>query len=83
MDYFDLRSYEEDDGPIGFQLPYGAWIRLLRDSGFVVEDLVELRPPAGATTSYLPDGTLEWARRWPLEHIWKARRAQAAAAATA
>jgi SAM-dependent methyltransferase len=74
VDYFDLRSYTEDDGPIGFQLPYGAWIRLLRDSGLVVEDLVELRPAPDATSSYRPEGALEWARRWPLEHVWKARR---------
>ena len=35
-----------------FQLPYGEWIRLFRANGFVVEDLIEPRPPEGATSSY-------------------------------
>ena len=71
-DYFQLRTI--DDGEtISFQLPYGGWIRLLRANGFDVEDLVELRPPAGATTTY-ETVSYEWARRWPAENIWKARR---------
>ena len=38
----------EDPGePLGFQLPYGTWIRLFRESGLVVEDLIELRPVHG------------------------------------
>ncbi len=28
-------------------LPYGAWIRLFRAHGFVIEDLIELRPGPG------------------------------------
>jgi SAM-dependent methyltransferase len=71
-DYFDLRS--GDDGrTVGFQLPYGAWVRLFREHGFVIEDLIELRPPAGAVSSYRSAAATEWARRWPIEHIWKAR----------
>jgi SAM-dependent methyltransferase len=71
--YFDLRT--GDDGQtIGFQLPYGVWIRLFREHGFVVEDLLELRPPEGATSSYRSPAATQWARRWPIEHIWKARR---------
>jgi hypothetical protein len=50
-----------------------AWIRLLRRSGFEVEDLVEVRPPAHATTRH-PFVTLDWARRWPCEEVWKARK---------
>jgi hypothetical protein len=60
--------------PVVFQLGYGDWIRLFRACGLTVEDLVELRPPEdGWTTStgYVP---LEWARRWPAEHIWKVRK---------
>jgi hypothetical protein len=48
-------------------------IRLLRASGFDVEDLVELRVPEGATTRY-PYVTPDWARRWPSEEVWIARR---------
>ena len=47
--------------------------RLLRGSGFEVEDLIEVRPPEGATTRY-PFVTLEWSRRWPCEEVWKARK---------
>ena len=57
-----------------FQLPYGEWIRLFRRNGFVVEDLVELRPAPGATSTYYDDAARQWARRWPLEHVWKVRR---------
>jgi SAM-dependent methyltransferase len=73
-DYFGLHRVEEEWGPTVFQLPYGEWIRLLRASGFEVEALLELRPPEGATTTYGEVAPLEWARRWPAENIWKARK---------
>jgi hypothetical protein len=66
----------ESEGMVEFQLGYGAWIRLLRSHGFVVEDLIELRPQPNATTTY-DLAPLEWARRWPAEHIWKARSVDA------
>lgn len=65
-------SFENDEG-VNFQLPYGEWIRLFGAHGFMVEDLVELRPPPAAKTTY-DLVTLEWARRWPAEHIWKVRK---------
>jgi SAM-dependent methyltransferase len=71
-DYFDMHRFE-DDAHIEFQLGYGEWIRLLRRHGFTVEDLIELRPPPEASTSYPGYAPLEWARRWPAENIWKAR----------
>ncbi len=58
---------------VEFHLPHGDMIRLLRTSGFEVLDLVELRPHADATTK-VPYVTLEWARRWPSEEAWVARR---------
>jgi SAM-dependent methyltransferase len=75
IDYWDLYALEEPGEPIAFQLPYGTWIRLFRESGFVVEDLLELRPPADATSSYRDENDRAWARRWPMEHIWRVRRA--------
>jgi hypothetical protein len=48
-------------------------VRLLRTSGFDVLDLVELRPAPDAETRY-PFVTLDWARRWPCEEAWRARR---------
>ena len=73
-DYFELDRFEDDE-TVDFQLPYGDWTRLFRSAGFEVEDLIELRPPAEATTTYdfVP---LAWARRWPAENIWKARKAR-------
>jgi SAM-dependent methyltransferase len=62
------------DESVNFNLPHGDWIRLLRRSGFTIEDLVELRPGPEATTRY-PFVTREWARQWPCEEIWKARKA--------
>ena len=71
--YFEHRGFEDDEG-VDFQLPYGEWIRLFRANGLLVEDLIELRPPADAESSY-DLVKREWARRLPAEHIWKARRA--------
>jgi SAM-dependent methyltransferase len=76
-DYWDLRVAEAPEEPTEFQLPYGAWIALFRENGFVVEDLIELRPPADATSSYRDAQDLAWARRWPMEHIWRVRRSRA------
>ena len=62
------------DPGVEFHLSHGDWIRLLRRCGFEIEDLVELRPSADATTRY-PFVTRDWARQWPCEEVWKARRA--------
>jgi SAM-dependent methyltransferase len=61
------------DPGVEFHLPHGDLIRLLLDSGFEIEDLIELRPTPDATTRY-PFVTLEWSRQWPCEEVWKARK---------
>jgi len=71
-DYFTMRRWEGN--VVEYQRPYGEWIRLFRRNGFTVEDLVELRPPARARTTYDYVVPLSWARRWPAEHIWKVRK---------
>jgi SAM-dependent methyltransferase len=73
-DYFGMHRDADPDGSVSFNLPYGEWVRLFRANGLAVEDLVEVRPPAGAASTYRTDSETEWARRWPLEHIWKVRR---------
>ncbi|MEJ7747687.1 MAG: class I SAM-dependent methyltransferase [Candidatus Limnocylindrales bacterium] len=73
IDYFDLHRIE-DDGEVVFQLPFGAWIRLFRDSGFTIEDLIEPRPGDGSTSSYRDADQIAWARRWPSQSIWRLRR---------
>jgi SAM-dependent methyltransferase len=73
-DYFGMHRFEwPDDDSVEFHLGYGDMIRLLRRSGFDVEDMVEIRPGPDATTSYA-FAPVEWARRWPAEEVWKARR---------
>jgi SAM-dependent methyltransferase len=75
-DYWDLHALQEPGEPVCFQLPYGAWIALFREHGLQVEDLLELRPPADAISSYRDDVDRHWARRWPMEHIWRVRRSR-------
>jgi SAM-dependent methyltransferase len=62
------------DRSVQFNLPHGDWIRLLRRSGFVIDDLIDLRPPPDAVMRY-PYVTLDWARQWPSEEVWKAHKA--------
>jgi SAM-dependent methyltransferase len=72
--YFGLHRFDWADQPgVTFAIGYGDWIRLLRANGFEVEDLIEVQPPEGSTSRY-PIATLEWARRWPTEEVWKARK---------
>jgi SAM-dependent methyltransferase len=74
-DHFGMHRFEwPDSDGIEFHLGHGDWVRLLRSSGFQVEDLVELRPPVTAEARRFPWVTVEWARRWPAEEAWKARK---------
>lgn len=74
-DYFGMHRFEfpDSDGAVEFHLGYGDWIRLLRANKLEVENLIELRPPEGATTSY-PFVKSDWACRWPSEEAWIARK---------
>lgn len=72
-DYFGLRSAEVE-GTIDFQLGYGDWIRLFAANGLQTLDLIELRPPADAVSSYRSERSRDWARRWPMDHIWRLRK---------
>lgn len=73
-DYFGIYRFEWPDDPsVEFHLGYGDMIRLLRANGLEVEDLVEIQAPVGATTRF-KYVTPEWARRFPSEEVWKARK---------
>jgi ubiquinone/menaquinone biosynthesis C-methylase UbiE len=74
LDYFGIHRYDEPDGSVGFNLPYGDWIRLFRQNGFSVEALIEIQPPEGAESTYRTAEETAWARRWPMEEIWKVRK---------
>ena len=73
-DLFGLHrlTWPDNDG-VEFYLPHGERIRLLRSCSFTVEDLIEVQAPEGATSDFdqIPP---EWARRWPSEEVWFARR---------
>jgi hypothetical protein len=45
--------------------------------GLAVEDLIEVQVPPGATNNDFPELPDEWARRWPAEEVWFARRSSA------
>src|SRR6516165_4146784 len=50
---FGMYQLELPGNPgVEFHLSHGDWIRLLRRSGFEVEDLIELRPAGGAISRY-------------------------------
>jgi ubiquinone/menaquinone biosynthesis C-methylase UbiE len=71
--YFSLSAFD-DGASVEYQLPYGEWIRLFRRHGLEVEDLIELRAPDDATTTFEGFVPVTWAHKWPAEHIWKLRK---------
>jgi SAM-dependent methyltransferase len=74
-DYFGMHRFEwPDDDSVEFHLGYCDWIRLLRANRLLVEDLIEIQAPEGGDPGRYDFVTLEWARRWPSEEIWKARK---------
>jgi SAM-dependent methyltransferase len=72
---FGMHRFEWPEGGVEFHLAHGDWVRLLRANGFEVEDLVELQAPESARDhEYYDFVSADWARRWPSEEIWKARK---------
>jgi SAM-dependent methyltransferase len=64
-----------DTGETNFHAPPGELIDILNAAGFALERLVELYAPDDAATheyyKYVP---AEWAKKWPAEEIWVARK---------
>ena len=68
-------DWPESEGAVEYHLPTGELFDLLRANGFALERLVELQAPEGAKThGYYDDVTADWARKWPAEEIWAARK---------
>jgi SAM-dependent methyltransferase len=63
-----------DTGETDFHLPHGEMLRLLRETGFEVEALHELRAPEGDDDEVRYFIRRGWARQWPCEEVWVARR---------
>jgi ubiquinone/menaquinone biosynthesis C-methylase UbiE len=77
-DFFGMHRFEWQDeegvvDSIEFHLGHGDMLRLLRSSGFEVEDLVELQAPEN-WDAWSDDVPHWWARRWPSVEIWKSRK---------
>jgi SAM-dependent methyltransferase len=71
---FGMHRFAEWDG-VEYHLGHGDWVTLLRQTGFEIEALYELQaPPQALTHEYYSFVSAEWARRWPAEEIWKARK---------
>ena len=67
-------EWPDSDG-VEYHLPHGEWIRLLDAYGFEIEALHELQaPPDAKTHEYYDYVSADWARGWPAEEIWKARK---------
>ena len=73
-DYFASSSIEfPGDNTVEFHPTHGEWVDHLRAAGFVLERLIETRPPP-RTTPHFGFATAQWAGRWPSEEIWIARK---------
>src|SRR6185312_14016131 len=73
---FGMHRFEWE-GEIGveFHLSHSEWVAVLRANGFELERLVEVQaPPDAETHEYYAFVTADWARQWPTEDIWVARK---------
>ena len=64
----------EDEQTTEFQLGHAELFAVLRANGFDVLDLRELYAPADAQDHDYYHSNAEWAKKWPWEEIWKARK---------
>jgi SAM-dependent methyltransferase len=64
----------EDEG-VNYHLSHGEMIRILRENGFEVEALHErVASESAEDHTYYDFVPAAWARRWPAEEIWVARK---------
>lgn len=70
-----MYRFDWPDGGVEFHPGTGDMFAAVRDAGFEVERLVELYAPDDAEThEYYSYVTADWARKWPVEEIWVARK---------
>ena len=71
---YRLEWFDDDPG-VEFHPPAGELHRILRGSGFELLDLIEpLAPDDAVDHEYYWNPPAEWARHWPAEEIWRARK---------
>jgi SAM-dependent methyltransferase len=74
MHRFDWTD-EEEGASTEFHISGSEMFRLLRKSGFEIVDFRELFAPDNAVDHpYYKWVPAEWAKRWPAEEIWRARK---------
>ena len=72
---FGMKRFEWPEGGVEFHLAHGEWIDVLRANGLEIERLIEVQaPPDAETHPFYAYVTADWARRWPAEEIWVARK---------
>jgi hypothetical protein len=69
-------EWADDEPTVEFHLGHGDLIGLLRSSGFEVLDMVEIFAADDSVDHpfYGEYMTVEWARKWPSEEMWRARK---------
>jgi SAM-dependent methyltransferase len=68
-------DWQADGYGIEFHLSHGDMLRVLRANGFEILNLIELAAPAAAEDhSYYDFVPAAWAKQWPAEEIWVARK---------
>ena len=72
----EMYRYEwPDEVGIEYHLSHGDWIDLLHQAGFEVERLIDVYARDDSTKhEYYGYVSPEWARKWPAEEIWTARK---------
>jgi SAM-dependent methyltransferase len=72
---YRLEWTEGDDAGVEFQAPTGVLVGILRRNGFELLDLIELYAADDAADhEYYSHVPAAWAKRWPDEEIWRARK---------
>ena len=71
---FGMHRFEWPGDPgVEFHISHGDRIRLFRECGLEVEDLIEIQPDSELETRYM-FVDLEWSRKWPAEEAWIVRK---------
>jgi len=69
------RNEWPDEIGVEYHLPHSKWIDLLHANGFEIERLIDVYAnPDSVRHDYYGYVSVEWARKWPVEEIWTARK---------
>ena len=68
-------DWPSEDPGVEFHVGHAELFRLLRETGFELLDLVEIFAPDDAQDHpYYDYISVDWAKQWPAEEIWRARK---------